>query len=102
MAMSTSEVGENFSSPLSITIGTFQGTCLGPLLCNITSNDLACYIIPSHINGLKATVVRYADDAKIAVTCLQEKLRDHQMSMKMLLKALGHWFEQHGKVFLRI
>ena len=87
------KIGENFSEPLPITIGTFQG--LGPLLFNIASNDLACYI-PSHINGFKVTAVRYADDTQIAVTGPREKLRDLQLSMEMLLSTLGNWFEQHG------
>ena len=89
------KIGENFSEPLPITIGTFQGTCLGPLLFNIASNDLACYI-PYHINGFKVTAVRYADDTQIAVTGPREKLRDLQLSMEMLLNTLGNWFEQHG------
>ena len=33
-------VSETLSSPRVITIGTFQGSCLGPLLFNIASNDL--------------------------------------------------------------
>ena len=76
-------------------LGFFRALALVPYY--VTSR--AAILHPSHINNLKATVVRYADDAKIAVTCLQEKLRDHQMGMEMLLKTLGHWFEQHGTVF---
>ena len=89
------KIGENFSEPLPITIGMLQGTCLGPLLFNIASSNLACYI-PSHINGPKATAVRYTNDTQIAVTGPREKLRDVQLSKEMLLKTLDNWFEQHG------
>ena len=44
------KVGDVYSKPLTIKTGTFQGTCLGPLLFNIASNDLACHI-PDQING---------------------------------------------------
>ena len=66
------KVGDVYSKPLPIKTGTFQGTCLGPLLFNIASNDLACHI-PDQINGFQVTVVRYADDTQIAVTGPREK-----------------------------
>ena len=43
-------IGEKSSESLPIKIGCFQGTCLGPLLYNIASNELSCYI-PNEING---------------------------------------------------
>ena len=63
------KVGDVYSKSLPIKTGTFQGTCLVPLLFNIASNDLACHI-PEQINGFQVTVVRYADDTQIAVTAL--------------------------------
>ena len=57
------KVGESLSEPLPITIGTFQGTCLGPLLYKITSNDISC-LIPTELDGFKITTVRYADDTR--------------------------------------
>ena len=52
------KVGESLSEPLPITIGTFQGTCLGPLLYNITSNDISCHI-PTELDGFKITTVSF-------------------------------------------
>lgn len=89
------KVGESYSKPLPITIGTFQGTCLGPLLYNIASNDLASHI-PDKINGFKVTTVRYADDTQIAVTGPREKLTELQESMENLLGTMSTWFQQHG------
>ena len=89
------KIGENFSKPLPITIGTFQGTCLGPLLFNVVSNDLACHI-PAEINGFKVSTVRYADDTQISVTGPKEKLSELQRSMEELLKTMCTWFQQHG------
>ena len=44
------KIGEKLSTPLPINIGTFQGTCLGPLLFKVASNDLPCHI-PDKVNG---------------------------------------------------
>ena len=53
-------VSDTLSEPRAIDISTFQGTCLGPLLFNVVSNSISCYI-PSGINGFSAFSVRYAD-----------------------------------------
>ena len=37
------KIGESFSKPVPITIGTCQGTCLGPLLFNIATTILMSY-----------------------------------------------------------
>ena len=55
------KIGERLSDPLPITIGAFQGTCLGPLLFNIASNDISCHV-PFEEDGFRITIVRYADD----------------------------------------
>ena len=89
------KVGDELSRPLPITIGTFQGTCLGPLLFNIASNDIGCHI-PSKINDFKVTMVRYADDTQIALTGPREKIADIQRSMEGLLKVICTWFQQNG------
>ena len=69
------KVGDVYSKSLPIKTGTFQGTCLGPLLFNIASNDLACHI-PEQINGFQVTVFRYADDTQIVVTGPREKISE--------------------------
>ena len=63
------KVGESLSEPLPITIGTFQGTCLGPYVLGITS----CHI-PTELDGFKITTVRYADDTQLAVTGPRNRL----------------------------
>ena len=89
------KVGDVYSKPLPINSGTFQGTCLGPLLFNIASNDLACHI-PDQINGFQVTVVRYADDTQIAVTGPREKISEIKASISSILDTVATWFLQHG------
>ena len=81
-------IGQTLSSPKNITIGTFQGSCLGPLLYNIFSNDLSCYI-PEHMNGFRVTMVRYADDAQLAITGPRSKLAEMQRSLEAVLDVAG-------------
>ena len=88
-------VDKSLSEPQNITIGTFQGSCLGPLLYNIFSNDLSCFI-PSHINGFRVTLVRYADDAQLAITGPRDKLAEMQQSLEAVLDVASTWFLQHG------
>ena len=88
-------VEKTLSEPQNITIGTFQGSCLGPLLYNIFSNDLSCFI-PSHMNGFRVTLVRYADDAQVAITGPRDKLVEMQQSLEAVLDVASTWFLQHG------
>ena len=88
-------VGDSLSAPLDISIGTFQGSCLGPLLFNIASNDIACHI-PSVLNAFKITLVRYADDTQIAVTGPRAQLLDMRASLETILDILCTWFMQNG------
>ena len=85
----------SLSAPLDISIGTFQGSCLGPLLFNIATNDIACHV-PTVLNGFKITLVRYADDTQIAVTGPRAKLLDMQTSLETVLDILCTWFMQNG------
>ena len=88
-------VGDALSAPLNISIGTFQGSCLGPLLYNIASNDIACHI-PSEINGLRVTIVRYADDTQIAITGPRNRIAEMKHSLETILDILCTWFMQNG------
>ena len=89
------KIGENLSDPLPITIGTFQGTCLGPLLYNIASNDISCHI-PTEMNGLRITTVRYADDTQLAVTGPRNRLPELSKCMESVLDRMATWLLQHG------
>ena len=89
------KIGENLSEPARISIGTFQGTCLGPLLSNIATNDLACHI-PSEINGFKVTLVRYADDCQLAITGPRNRIDEMRTSLELVLEIMSQWFQQHG------
>ena len=84
-----------WSEPQNITIGTFQGSCLGPLLYNIFSNDISCFI-PTNINGFRVTLVRYADDAQIAITGPRSGLAEMKQSLESVLDVACTWFLQHG------
>jgi len=88
-------VGQTLSEPRDITIGTFQGSCLGPLLYNIFSNDIACFI-PHHIDGFRVTIVRYADDSQVAITGPRSRLEEMKRSLESVLDVMCTWFMQHG------
>ena len=88
-------VGDVLSEPRIIDIGTFQGSCLGPLLFNIVSNNISCYI-PSSISGFRTFSVRYADDTQVAITGPRSRLPEMKLALESLLDELSTWFSQHG------
>ena len=81
-------IGQTLSESRDITVGIFQGTCLGPLFYNIASNDIACFI-PPHVNGFRISFVRYADDAQLAITGPRDKLSEIQQSLESVLDVAG-------------
>ena len=90
-----SQRGDILSEPLAIDIGTFQGSCLGPLLFNVVSNSISCYI-PSNINGFSTYSVRYADDTQVAITGPRSRLPELSLALENVLDVLCTWFSQHG------
>ena len=88
-------IGDKLSESLPIKIGCFQGTCLGPLLYNIASNDLACHI-PSEINGFRLTTVRYADDVQLAISGPRSRLAEMERCLEHVLDTMCTWFLQNG------
>ena len=88
-------VGDILSEPLAIDIGTFQGSCLGPLLFNVVSNSISCYI-PSNINGFSTYSVRYADDTQVAITGPRSRFPELSLALENVLDVLCTWFSQHG------
>ena len=89
------KVENSLSKSLPITIGTFQGTVLGPLLYNIASMDLACHI-PDEINGFKINLVSFADDSQIGITGPRNKIIEIQKTLEEVLEIMSVWFMQHG------
>ena len=88
-------VGDVLSEPRSINIGTFQCSCLGPLLFNVVSNSISCYI-PSSIDGFRTFSVRYADDTQVAITGPRSRLPELKLALENVLDTLCTWFSQHG------
>ena len=88
-------IGYKLSESLPINIGCFQGTCLGPLLYNIASNDLSCYI-PREINGFHLTTVRYADDVQLAISGPRSRLTEMEQCLEQILDIMCTWFLQNG------
>ena len=88
-------VGENVSCSLPISIGTFQGTCQGPLLFNIATNDFNSYI-PKEIDGFRITTVRYADDSQIAITGPRKSMSEMRIALEKILDVVDRWFLQNG------
>ena len=86
-------VGDKLSKSLPIQIGCFQGTCLGPLLYNIVSNDLSCHI-PSEINGFRITTVRNADDTQLAISGPRSRLAEMELCLEQILDIVCTWLWQ--------
>ena len=76
-------------------IGTFLGSSLGPLLYNIFSNDISCFV-PTHIDGFPVKLVKYADDAQLAITGPRDRLTDMIRAMESVLDKASTWFLQNG------
>ena len=89
------QVNGTTSEPRSITMGTFQGSSLGPLLYNVMATDFSTYI-PATIDGFRVTVTRYPYDTQIVLTRPRSRLADIQTSMSSLLDDMLTWFMQHG------
>ena len=89
------KIGKRLSDPLPITIGTFQSTCLGPLLFNIASNDISCHV-PFEEDGFRITIVRYADDTQLAVTGPRNRLTDMSQCLERVLDTMATWFLQQN------
>ena len=88
-------LGDKLSESLPIQIGCFQGTCLGPFLFIIASNDLSCHI-PSEINGFRLTTVRYADDVQLVITGPRSRLAEMEDCLEHVLDTMCTWFLQNG------
>ena len=88
-------IGNTLSESLPIQIGTFQGTCLGPLLYSIASNDLSCYI-PREINGFRIMTVRYADDTQLAISGPRNRLAEMEQCLEQVLDSMCTWFMQNN------
>ena len=88
-------VGDKLSESLPIQVGCFQGTCLGPLLYNIASNDLSCHI-PHEIDGFRITTVRYADDTQLATSGPRSRLAEMERCLERVLDTMCTWFLQNG------
>ena len=83
------------SKPLPISIGTFQGTCLGPLMHNSATNDLTCFV-PKDIDGFRITVVRYADDCQVGITGPRSRLPALKRALEKVLDIMSTWFLEHS------
>ena len=70
-------------------MGVYQGTCLGPLLYNIFSNDLGLYIEND------AQIIQYADDTQILISGKKDQLPNLITRMESVLGTLFDWFRQN-------
>ena len=85
----------SLSSSKDITVGTFQGSSLGPLLFNVATNQLSAYI-PSELNGFRVSITRFADDTQVAVTGPRHQLKQLEETMEELLDLMTSWFLQNS------
>lgn len=76
------------SKSLPISIGTFQGTCLGPLMHDIATNDLTCHV-PSEIDCFRVTVVRYADDCQVGIMGPHSRLPDLKRVLEKMFDVMS-------------
>ena len=82
--------GQKCSTSVHNPIGVYQGTCLGPLLYTIFSNDLSLYISP------KIEVFQYADDTQLLITGKKHEIQDMIRLMEDALSTLYQWFTQNS------
>ena len=87
--------GKEKSTLLPINTGIFQGSCLGPMLCNIASISAACYV-PSEVNGHAVRMARYADDTQLVISGPKESLPEIQVALEGVLDTLATYFLQNG------
>ena len=83
------------SALLPIKIGIFQGSCLGPLLYNISTISAACYV-PTSVNSCTVQITRYADDTQVVVSGPKEKLSEVKTATEEVLDTLATYFLQNG------
>ena len=77
-----------FSQSLPNTMGVYQGTCLGPLLFSIFSNDLSLY-------SRDASIYQFADDTQVLVTGKPQHLQLLISRMENALASISDWFAHH-------
>ena len=85
-----SSPGSLKSKPAKNPIGVYQGTCLGPLLFSIFSNDLSLHVSPN------VKIIQYCDDTQIIVTGQKCNIRHMILEMENALAKLHLWFTQNS------
>ena len=81
--------GDNVSDTLPNPIGVYQGTCLGPLLFNLASNDLSLYIDSS------VKIIQYADDSQLLISGKKSELPRLIQEIESAMRILHQWFSQN-------
>ena len=81
--------GKNVSGQAPNPIGVYQGTCLGPLLFNIFSNDLSLYI-----DG-NVKIFQYADDTQLLISGKKSELPRLVQEMELAIQTMQQWFSQN-------
>ena len=81
--------GKNLSGRAPNPIGVYQGTCLGPLLFNIFSNDLSLYI-----DG-DVKIFQYADDSQLLISGRKSELPRLIQEMELAMQTMQQWFSQN-------
>jgi len=80
---------EHVSASLPNSMGVYQGTCLGPLLFSIFSNDLSLY-------SRDAQIYQYADDTQVLVSGKKKDVQSIVARMESALSSLSEWFASHS------
>ena len=87
---SGSSRGSTLSRLLLNSIGTYQGSALGPLLHNIYANDLPLYTDNS------TGIIAYADDVQLYVSGPPKDLSFLIRNMECNLSTLSNWYGKNG------
>ena len=82
------------SQPLANTIGTYQGSALGPLLFSVYANDMPLFQPDDDSHA--TCLVQYCDDTQLAVLGSPRDAGALVACMEHNLAALGDWLRKNG------
>ena len=89
VSLSSRDGGRKMSRALPNSLGTYQGSALGPFLYSIYSNDLPLYVDD-------AVIIQYADDTQVLIYGPKSDMSQNVLRMERCLTSLTWWFRKNA------